>query len=205
MCLFLFWFPWCVCPAVGWLGHKAVLFPVLYSLLFGEKSHSMAVPLWWKRKKFVFQKTVSWCSESVLLKCSAHICVRCYSMGPTVGLWRGSEWNGEKDYIARGSVGAKGSQWKRGVLKDPGGKKMGRWESVCLKSQFLCMKYATLVTTCLQSLYLTPKLRHQPLFPFVPPSPPNLPSRFCTHLYSTVTLFDVFTPSKCSLFSIKTK
>ena len=28
MCLFQFWFPRCVCPAVGLLGHKAVLFPV---------------------------------------------------------------------------------------------------------------------------------------------------------------------------------
>ena len=28
MCLFRFWFPQCVCPAVGLLGHKAVLFPV---------------------------------------------------------------------------------------------------------------------------------------------------------------------------------
>ena len=28
MCLFQFWFPWCVCPAVGLLGHKAVPFPV---------------------------------------------------------------------------------------------------------------------------------------------------------------------------------
>ena len=28
MCLFQFWFPLCVCPAVGLLGHKAVLFPV---------------------------------------------------------------------------------------------------------------------------------------------------------------------------------
>ena len=27
-CLFPFWFPRCVCPAVGLLGHKAVLFPV---------------------------------------------------------------------------------------------------------------------------------------------------------------------------------
>jgi len=27
-CLFPFWFPQCVCPAVGLLGHKAVLFPV---------------------------------------------------------------------------------------------------------------------------------------------------------------------------------
>ena len=28
MCLFQFWFPWCVCPTVGLLGHMAVLFPV---------------------------------------------------------------------------------------------------------------------------------------------------------------------------------
>ena len=28
MCLFQFWIPLCVCPAVGLLGHKAVLFPV---------------------------------------------------------------------------------------------------------------------------------------------------------------------------------
>ena len=27
-CLFQFWFPQCVCPAVGLLDHKAVLFPV---------------------------------------------------------------------------------------------------------------------------------------------------------------------------------
>ena len=27
MCLFQFWFPRCVCPAVGLLGHMAVLFP----------------------------------------------------------------------------------------------------------------------------------------------------------------------------------
>ena len=27
-CLFQFWFPWCVCPAVGLLGHMTVLFPV---------------------------------------------------------------------------------------------------------------------------------------------------------------------------------
>ena len=29
MCLFQFWFPWCVCPAVGLLGHKVVLFATL--------------------------------------------------------------------------------------------------------------------------------------------------------------------------------
>src|SRR5574339_495296 len=28
MCLFQFWFPQCLCPAVGLLDHKAVLFPV---------------------------------------------------------------------------------------------------------------------------------------------------------------------------------
>ena len=28
MCLFQFWFPWCVCPAVGLLGHKVVLFAI---------------------------------------------------------------------------------------------------------------------------------------------------------------------------------
>ena len=28
MCLFQFWFPRCICPAVGFLGHMAVLFPV---------------------------------------------------------------------------------------------------------------------------------------------------------------------------------
>ena len=27
-CLSQFWFPQCVCPAVGLLGHMAVLFPV---------------------------------------------------------------------------------------------------------------------------------------------------------------------------------
>ena len=27
MCLFQFWFPWCVCPAVGLLSHMAVRFP----------------------------------------------------------------------------------------------------------------------------------------------------------------------------------
>ena len=27
-CLFQFWFPWYVCPAVGLLGHKAVLFAI---------------------------------------------------------------------------------------------------------------------------------------------------------------------------------
>ena len=30
MCLFQFWFPRCVCPAVGLLGHKAVLFAIFW-------------------------------------------------------------------------------------------------------------------------------------------------------------------------------
>ena len=40
-CLFQFWFPWCVCPAVGLLGRMAVLFPVfkgistLFSIVAG--------------------------------------------------------------------------------------------------------------------------------------------------------------------------
>ena len=40
MCLFQFWFPQCVCPAVGLLGHKAVLFAVflrnLYTVLHSD-------------------------------------------------------------------------------------------------------------------------------------------------------------------------
>ena len=32
MCLFQFWFPWCVCPAVGSLGHVAVYFQFLTNL-----------------------------------------------------------------------------------------------------------------------------------------------------------------------------
>ena len=34
MCLFQFWFPQCVCPVVGLLGHKAVLFPVFLRNLY---------------------------------------------------------------------------------------------------------------------------------------------------------------------------
>ena len=37
-CLFPFWFPQCVCPAVGLLDHKAVLFPV-----FQGNLHTVAV------------------------------------------------------------------------------------------------------------------------------------------------------------------
>ena len=34
MCLFKFWFPWCVCPAVGLLGHMALIFPVFLRNLY---------------------------------------------------------------------------------------------------------------------------------------------------------------------------
>ena len=42
MCLFQFWFPQCVCPAVGFLGHMAVLFPVstLFSIVALTSLHS---------------------------------------------------------------------------------------------------------------------------------------------------------------------
>ena len=36
MCLFQFWFPQCVCPEVGLLGHKAVLFAI-----FKESPHCL--------------------------------------------------------------------------------------------------------------------------------------------------------------------
>ena len=32
MCFFQFWFPHCVCPAVGLLGHMAALFPVFQGI-----------------------------------------------------------------------------------------------------------------------------------------------------------------------------
>ena len=32
MCLFQFWFSQCICPAEGFLGHKAVLFPVFQGI-----------------------------------------------------------------------------------------------------------------------------------------------------------------------------
>jgi len=38
MCLFHFWFPRCVCPVMGLLGHKAVLFPFLRNLHTGLHS-----------------------------------------------------------------------------------------------------------------------------------------------------------------------
>ena len=44
MCLFQFWFPWCVCPAVELLGHMAVRFPVflrnLHTVLHSRRTTS---------------------------------------------------------------------------------------------------------------------------------------------------------------------
>ena len=40
MCLIQFWFPRCVCPAVGLLGHMAVLFPV-YSFIAAAAAKSL--------------------------------------------------------------------------------------------------------------------------------------------------------------------
>ena len=41
-----FWFPWCVCPAVGLLGHMAVLFPVFkgISTLFSIVAVLVCIP-----------------------------------------------------------------------------------------------------------------------------------------------------------------
>ena len=46
MGLFQFWFPQCVCPAVGLLGHKAVLFPVFIgiSTLFSIVAVLVCIP-----------------------------------------------------------------------------------------------------------------------------------------------------------------
>ena len=46
MCLFQFWFPRCVCPAVGLLGHKAVLFVVFQgiSTLFSIVAVLVCIP-----------------------------------------------------------------------------------------------------------------------------------------------------------------
>ena len=45
-CLFQFWFPRCVCPAVGLLGHMAVLFPVFQgiSTLFSIEAVLVCIP-----------------------------------------------------------------------------------------------------------------------------------------------------------------
>ena len=45
-CLFQFWFPQCVCPAVGLLGHMAVLFPVFWgiSTLFSIVGLLLCIP-----------------------------------------------------------------------------------------------------------------------------------------------------------------
>ena len=45
-CLFYFWFPQCVCPAGGFLGHMAVLFPVFrgISTLFSIVAVLVCIP-----------------------------------------------------------------------------------------------------------------------------------------------------------------
>ena len=45
-CLFQFWFPQCVCPEVGLLGHMAVLFPVFkgISTLFSIVAILVCIP-----------------------------------------------------------------------------------------------------------------------------------------------------------------
>ena len=46
MCLFQFWFPQCVCPAVGLLGHKAALFAIFkgISTLFSIVAVLVCIP-----------------------------------------------------------------------------------------------------------------------------------------------------------------
>ena len=46
MCLFQIWFPRCVCPEVGLLGHMAVLFPIFYeiSTLFSIVAILVCIP-----------------------------------------------------------------------------------------------------------------------------------------------------------------
>ena len=46
MCLFQFWFPQCVCPAVGLLGHKVVLFAIFkgISTLFSIVAILVCIP-----------------------------------------------------------------------------------------------------------------------------------------------------------------
>ena len=45
-CLFQIWFPWCVCPGVGLLGHMALLFPVFLriSTLFSIVAVLVCIP-----------------------------------------------------------------------------------------------------------------------------------------------------------------
>ena len=45
-CLFQIWFPWCVCPEVGLLGHMAVLIPVFkeISTLFSIEAVLVCIP-----------------------------------------------------------------------------------------------------------------------------------------------------------------
>ena len=56
MCLFQFWFPQCVCPAVGLLGHMAVLFPVFkgISTLFSIVAVLVCIPTHQQCKRVPF-------------------------------------------------------------------------------------------------------------------------------------------------------
>ena len=56
MCLFQFWFPRCVCPAVGLLGHMAVLFPVFkgISTLFSIVAVLVCIPTHQQCKRVPF-------------------------------------------------------------------------------------------------------------------------------------------------------
>ena len=58
MCLFQFWFPRCVCPAVGLLGHKAVLFPVV---MYGCESWTVKKAECWRIDSFEL-----WCWRRLL-------------------------------------------------------------------------------------------------------------------------------------------
>ena len=89
MCLFQFWFPQCVCPAVGLLGHKAVLFLVfkgIFTLFF------VRVPWTARRPKQSILKGVSpeYSLQGLMLKLklqySGHLIQRTDSLEKTLML-----------------------------------------------------------------------------------------------------------------------